>query len=133
MCEHMCINRRRAQNCALYTSVCFVVSVPLFAMCSRLFMLCVRMYAVCRSHLCIVNVREYEVQDTFPLQPPYPRPDPMREPPTNKKKLHHKTCSVGTRMSGLSNPQMPDKCTSPPKRRVSTTQKNPKTKKKSLT
>ena len=30
-------------------------------------MLCVRMYAVCRSHLCIVNVREYEVQDTFPL------------------------------------------------------------------
>ena len=26
------------------------------------------MYAVCRSHLCIVNVREYEVQDTFPLQ-----------------------------------------------------------------
>ena len=25
-------------------------------------MLCVRMYAVCRSHLCIVNVREYEVQ-----------------------------------------------------------------------
>ena len=31
-------------------------------------MLCVRMYAVCRSHLCIVNVREYEVQDTFPLQ-----------------------------------------------------------------
>ena len=59
---------RRAQNCALYTSVCFVVSVPLFAMCSRLLMLCVRMYAVCRSHLCIVNVREYEVQDTFPLQ-----------------------------------------------------------------
>ena len=58
---------RRAQNCALYTSVCFVLSVPLFAMCSRLFMLCVRMYAVCRSHLCIVNVREYEVQDTFPL------------------------------------------------------------------
>ena len=25
------------------------------------------MYAVCRSHLCIVNVREYEVHDTFPL------------------------------------------------------------------
>ena len=42
-------------------------ALPLFAMCSRLFMLCVRMYAVCRSHLCIVNVREYEVQDTFPL------------------------------------------------------------------
>ena len=58
---------RRAQNCALYTSVCFVVSVQLFAMCSRLFVLCVRTYAVCRSHLCIVNVREYEVQDTFPL------------------------------------------------------------------
>ena len=33
-------------------------------------MLCVKMYAVCRSHLCIVNVREYEVQDTFPLQGP---------------------------------------------------------------
>ena len=49
------------------SSVCFVVSVPLFAMCSRLFKLCVKMYAVCRSHLCIVNVREYEVQDTFPL------------------------------------------------------------------
>ena len=31
-------------------------------------MLCVKMYAVCRSHLCIVNVREYEVQDTLPLQ-----------------------------------------------------------------
>ena len=31
-------------------------------------MLCEGMYAVCRSHLCIVNVREYEVQDTFPLQ-----------------------------------------------------------------
>ena len=30
-------------------------------------MLCVKMYAVFRSHLCIVNVREYEVQDTFPL------------------------------------------------------------------
>ena len=30
-------------------------------------MLCVRMYAVCLSHLCIVSVREYEVQDTFPL------------------------------------------------------------------
>ena len=26
------------------------------------------MYAVCRSHLCIVKVREYEVQDIFPLQ-----------------------------------------------------------------
>ena len=47
---------RRAQNCALYTSVCSVVSVPLFAMCSRLFMLCVRMYAVCRSQM-FVNMR----------------------------------------------------------------------------
>ena len=47
---------RRAQNCALYTSVCFVVSVPLFAMCSRLFMLCVKMYAVCRSQM-FVNMR----------------------------------------------------------------------------
>ena len=34
-------------------------------------MLCVRMYAVCRSHSCIVNVREYEVQDTFPLHPQF--------------------------------------------------------------
>ena len=47
---------RRAQNCALYTSVCFVVSVPLFAMCSRLFMSCVKMYAVCRSQM-FVNMR----------------------------------------------------------------------------
>ena len=70
MCEHCASTdgARRAQNCALYTSVCFVVSVPLFAMCSSMFMLCVKMYAVCRSHLCIVNVREYEVQGTFPLQ-----------------------------------------------------------------
>ena len=51
---------RRAQNCAVFTSVCFVVSVQLFAMCSRLFMLCVRMYAVCRSllyHKMFVNIR----------------------------------------------------------------------------
>ena len=41
---------RRAQNCALYTSVCFVVSVPLFAMWSRLFM------SVCRSQM-FVNMR----------------------------------------------------------------------------
>ena len=71
-CEHCASTdgARRAQNCALYTSVCFVVFVPLFAMCSSMFMLCVKMYAVCRSHLCIVNVREYEVQDTFPLHFP---------------------------------------------------------------
>ena len=67
MCEHCASTdgARRAQNCALYTSVCFVVSVPLFAivvsvplfaMCSRLFMLCVRMYAVCRSQM-FVNMR----------------------------------------------------------------------------
>ena len=61
---------RRAQNCAMFASVCIVVFMPLFAMCSSMFKLCVRMYAVCRSHLCIVNVREYEVQDTFPLHPP---------------------------------------------------------------
>ena len=40
----------RAQNCALYTSVCFVVSVPLFAMWFRLFM------SVCRSQM-FVNMR----------------------------------------------------------------------------
>ena len=58
MCEHCASTdgARRAQNCALYTSVCFVVSVPLFAMCSRLFMLCVKMYAVCRSQM-FVNMR----------------------------------------------------------------------------
>ena len=59
MCEHLCASTdgaRRAQNCALYTSVCFLVSVPLFAMCSRLFMLCVRMYAVYRSQV-FVNMR----------------------------------------------------------------------------
>ena len=57
-CEHCASTggARRAQNCALYTSVCFVVSVPLFAMCSSMFMLCVRMYAICRSHL-FVNMR----------------------------------------------------------------------------
>ena len=35
MCEHCASTdgARRAQNCALYTSVCFVVFVPLFAMC----------------------------------------------------------------------------------------------------
>ena len=41
---------RRAQNCALYTSVCFVVSVPLFAMWFRLFM------SVYRSQM-FVNMR----------------------------------------------------------------------------
>ena len=52
MCEHCASTdgARRAQNCALYTSVCFVVSVPLFAMCSRLFM------SVCRSQM-FVNMR----------------------------------------------------------------------------
>ena len=41
---------RRAQNCALYRSVCFVVSVPLFAMWFRLFM------SICRSQM-FVNMR----------------------------------------------------------------------------
>ena len=52
MCDHCASTdgARRAQNCALYTSVCFVVSVPLFAMCSRLFM------SVCRSQM-FVNMR----------------------------------------------------------------------------
>ena len=43
------------------SSCTLVVSVPLFAMCSRLFMLCVKMYAVCRSHFVyrkmFVNIR----------------------------------------------------------------------------
>ena len=52
MCEHCASTdgARRAQNCALYTSVCFVVSVPLFAMWFRLFM------SVCRSQM-FVNMR----------------------------------------------------------------------------
>ena len=52
MCDHCASTdgARRAQNCALYTSVCFVVSVPLFAMCSRLFM------SICRSQM-FVNMR----------------------------------------------------------------------------
>ena len=52
MCDHCASTdgARRAQNCALYTSVCFVVSVPLFAMCSRLLM------SVCRSQM-FVNMR----------------------------------------------------------------------------
>ena len=57
-CMNICASTdgaRRAQNCALYTSVCFVVFMQLFAMCSRLLKLCVKMYAVCRSHLCIVK------------------------------------------------------------------------------
>ena len=39
---------RRAKNCALYTSVCFVVQ--LVTVRSRLLKLCVKMYAVFRSH-----------------------------------------------------------------------------------
>ena len=52
MCEHCASTdgARRAQNCALYTSLCFVVSVPLFAMWSRL------RFAVCRSQM-FVNMR----------------------------------------------------------------------------
>ena len=47
---------RRAQNCATFASVCVVVFMPLFAMCSSMFKLCVRMYAVCRSQM-FVNMR----------------------------------------------------------------------------
>ena len=34
---------RRAQNCAMFASVCVVVFMPLFAMCSSMFKLCVKM------------------------------------------------------------------------------------------
>ena len=37
---------RRAQNCAMFASVCIVVFMQLVAMCSRLLKLCVKMYAV---------------------------------------------------------------------------------------
>ena len=52
--EHECNaskdGAQRAQNCAVFTSVCIVVFMQLFAMCSRLLKLCVKMYAVFRSH-----------------------------------------------------------------------------------
>ena len=58
---------RRAQNCAVFASVCIVVFMQLVTMRSRLFMLCVKMYAVFRS-LCVPwIVREYQVQDVFHL------------------------------------------------------------------
>ena len=55
--EHMMCNAstdgaRRAQNCAMFASVCIVVFMQLFTMCSRLLKLCVKMYAVFRS-LCV--------------------------------------------------------------------------------
>ena len=81
---------RRAQNCAMFASVCVVVFMPLFAMCSSMFKLCVRMYAVWRSHLCIVNVREYEVQDTFPLHPPCQVvPSPSNSCSQRRSKFRH--------------------------------------------
>ena len=43
---------QRAQNYAVFTSVCTVVFMQLVAMCSRLLKLCVKMYAVFRS-LCV--------------------------------------------------------------------------------
>ena len=58
---------RRAQNCAMFASVCIVVFMQLFAMCSRLLKLCVKMYAVCRSHCVSQNVREYQVQGYIPF------------------------------------------------------------------
>ena len=62
MCEHMCINRR----CAACSELCIVhVRVlcgvrPLFAMWFRLFIVSMSQ----------PNVREYEVQDTFPSHLP---------------------------------------------------------------
>ena len=41
---------RRAQNCAVFASVCIVVFMQLVTVCSRLLKLCVKMYAVFRSH-----------------------------------------------------------------------------------
>ena len=69
VCEHCASTggARRAQNCALLASVCFVVFVSLIAMCSSMFMSCVKVYAVPYPYLCIINVREYEVQGIFPL------------------------------------------------------------------
>ena len=55
---------RRAQNCALYTSVCFVVSVPFV----RNVLQVVHVVREDVRSLPYPNVREYEVQDTFPLQ-----------------------------------------------------------------
>ena len=47
---------RRAQNCAVFASVCIVVFMQLVAMCSRLFRLCVKTDALFRNHLCIVKM-----------------------------------------------------------------------------
>ena len=47
---------RRAQNCAVFTSVCIVVFMQLVTVRSGLSMLCVKIYAVFRSHLCIIKM-----------------------------------------------------------------------------
>ena len=59
---------QRAQNYAVFTSVCIVVFMQLVAMCSRLLKLCVKMYVVFRNHCVSLNVRENQVQDVFHLQ-----------------------------------------------------------------
>ena len=58
---------RRAQNCAVFASVCIVVFIQLVTVCSGLFRLCVKMYAVFRSLCVSKNVREFQVQDVFHL------------------------------------------------------------------
>ena len=61
---------QRAQNYAVFTSVCIVVFMQLVAMCSRLLKLCVKMHAVFRNLCVSQNVREYQVQDVFHLHHP---------------------------------------------------------------
>ena len=81
MCEHCASTdgARRAQNCALHTSVCFVVSVPLFAMWSRLFM------SVCRSQM-FVNMR-CRIHSLYRS----PRPLQGNRPPCLQKLLEPET------------------------------------------
>ena len=54
-----------------------MVFLSFIAVCSSVMLLCVKVYAVCRNHLCIANVREYVVQDTFPLQMTHACTDPV--------------------------------------------------------
>ena len=61
---------RRAQNCAVFASVCIVVFMQLVTVRSRLLKLCVKIYAVFRSHLCIINCSCILGAGCIPFTPP---------------------------------------------------------------
>ena len=52
---HLKTVRSVAQNYAVFTSVCLVMSVQLVTVRSGLLKLCVKIYAVFRSPLCIIK------------------------------------------------------------------------------